>query len=135
MNGSDEHGGDAFVLRAPPQLNVDNRMELKQLALEALNGGQWRLVIDLVYTEYIDSAGLAVLVSLSKTVRERGGELRLVNLNGDLMRLFELTKLDRVIAVSGNDGEQGTADRSVPRRPSGGPSYDVGRSAPPDVSA
>jgi anti-sigma B factor antagonist len=41
-----------------------------------------------------------VLVSLSKKIREQGGELRLANLNDDLKTLFELTKLDTLFQIA-----------------------------------
>ncbi len=43
--------------------------------------------------------GLGVLVSMSKKIREAGGELRLAGLNEDLRTLFELTKLDSLFAI------------------------------------
>jgi len=49
---------------------------------------------------YIDSSGLGVLVSLSKKIREQGGELRLAGLNADLQTLFELTKLDTLFSIT-----------------------------------
>ncbi len=50
-----------------------------------------------------------MLVSLSKKIREQGGELRLANLNEDLRTLFELTKLDTLFHVAASR-EQGLAD-------------------------
>jgi len=76
------------------QLIVGNRQELKQKVLDALEDGSRKFVIDFSKTGYIDSSGLGVLVSLSKKIREQGGELRLAGLNADLQTLFELTKLD-----------------------------------------
>ena len=43
---------------------------------------------------------LIVLVSLSKKIREQGGELRLSSLNDDLRTLFELTKLDTLFKIA-----------------------------------
>jgi anti-sigma B factor antagonist len=42
----------------------------------------------------------APLVSISKRIREQGGELRLSGLNEDLRSLFELTKLDTLFAIA-----------------------------------
>ena len=39
-------------------------------------------------------------MSLSKKIREQGGELRLANLNDDLKTLFELTKLDTLFQIA-----------------------------------
>jgi anti-sigma B factor antagonist len=61
--------------------------------------------VDFAGTGYIDSSGLGVLVSLSKKIREQGGELRLANLNDDLRTLFELTKLDSLFHIATNRDE------------------------------
>lgn len=82
------------------QLIVGNRQELKQKVLESLDGGARKFVIDFTKTGYIDSSGLGVLVSLSKKIREQGGDLRLAGLNEDLQTLFELTKLDTLFAIT-----------------------------------
>lgn len=82
------------------QLIVGNRQELKQQVLERLEGGDRKFVIDFANTGYIDSSGLGVLVSLSKKIREQGGELRLSSLNEDLRTLFELTKLDTLFRIA-----------------------------------
>lgn len=92
--------GDVTVLDVEGQLIVGNRQELKQKVLDELEGGERRFLIDFEHTGYIDSSGLGVLVSLSKKIREQGGELRLANLNEDLRTLFELTKLDTLFQIA-----------------------------------
>ena len=93
------------VVGVDGQLIVGNRQELKQKVLDSLEGGTRRFVIDFTKTGYIDSSGLGVLVSLSKKVREQGGDLRLAGLNEDLQTLFELTKLDTLFAIAKTPAE------------------------------
>ncbi len=92
--------GDVCIVDVEGQLIVGNRQELKQKVLDELEGGARRFLIDFSNTGYIDSSGLGVLVSLSKKIREQGGELRLANLNEDLRTLFELTKLDTLFQIA-----------------------------------
>jgi anti-sigma B factor antagonist len=92
--------GDVVVVDVEGQLIVGNRQELKQKVLDELEKGDRKFLIDFAQTGYIDSSGLGVLVSLSKKIREHGGELRLANLNDDLQTLFELTKLDTLFQIS-----------------------------------
>ena len=92
--------GDVTLIEVEGQLIVGNRQELKQQVLEQLEGGDLKFVIDFANTGYIDSSGLGVLVSLSKKIREQGGELRLSSLNEDLRTLFELTKLDTLFRIA-----------------------------------
>jgi len=93
------------VVGVDGQLIVGNRQDLKQKVIDALESGTRRFVIDFTKTGYIDSSGLGVLVSLSKKVREQGGELRLAGLNEDLQTLFELTKLDTLFAITKTPAE------------------------------
>ena len=92
--------GDVVVVDVEGQLIVGNRQELKQKVLDELEKGERKFLIDFTQTGYIDSSGLGVLVSLSKKIREHGGELRLADLNDDLQTLFELTKLDTLFQIS-----------------------------------
>jgi anti-sigma B factor antagonist len=92
--------GAVTLVEVEGQLIVGNRQELKQQVLEQLEGGDRKFVIDFAKTGYIDSSGLGVLVSLSKKIREQGGELRLSSLNEDLRTLFELTKLDTLFRIA-----------------------------------
>src|SRR5690606_482088 len=93
------------VVDVDGQLIVGNRQELKQKVLDELEGGERKFLIDFANTGYIDSSGLGVLVSLSKKIREQGGELRLSNLNEDLRTLFELTKLDTLFKITDTKAE------------------------------
>ena len=95
---NDEKG--ILVISVDGQLIVANRQELKQLVLKALEDGEKKFVIDFGSTGYIDSSGLGVLVSVSKKIREAGGDLRLSGLNEDLRMLFELTKLDTLFRIT-----------------------------------
>jgi len=97
--------GEVTVVDVDGQLIVGNRQELKQKVLQELERGARKFLIDFTGTGYIDSSGLGVLVSLSKKVREQGGELRLSSLNEDLRTLFELTKLDTLFRIAGSREE------------------------------
>lgn len=89
-----------MVVGVDGQLIVGNRQELKQLVQEAVDHGEKKFLVDFAKAGYIDSSGLGALVSISKKVREQGGELRLSGLNEDLRSLFELTKLDTLFSIS-----------------------------------
>jgi anti-sigma B factor antagonist len=95
-----KESGDVVVIAVDGQLIVGNRQELKQKMLDALEAGDRKFLIDFAQASYIDSSGLGVLVTLSKKIREDGGDLRLAGLNEDLKTLFELTKLDTLFAIT-----------------------------------
>ena len=89
-----------YIMKIEGQLIVENRQKLKSAVQQTLDQDERRFLIDFSRTGYIDSSGLGALVSISKKVREQGGELRLSGLNEDLRSLFELTKLDTLFAIA-----------------------------------
>ncbi|HET9293353.1 MAG TPA: STAS domain-containing protein [Gemmatimonadales bacterium] len=95
-----KHTSGVLMVQVEGQLIVGNRQELKNTVQEALEHGERKFLVDFTRTGYIDSSGLGALVSISKKVREQGGELRLAGLNEDLRSLFELTKLDTLFAIT-----------------------------------
>lgn len=100
-----KHPSGVLIVEVEGQLIVGNRQELKAVVQQALENGERKLLVDFARTGYIDSSGLGALVSISKKVREQGGELRLSGLNEDLRSLFELTKLDTLFAIADNSAQ------------------------------
>ena len=91
---------DVTLIEVGGQLIVGNRQLLKEQVLDQLERGDRKFIVDFSKTDYIDSSGLGVLVTLSKKIREQGGQLSLVSLSEDLRTLFELTKLDTLFVFS-----------------------------------
>lgn len=107
--------GDVVVVAVEGQLVAGNRQQLREAVMNEVERGARSVVIDFVDTGYIDSAGLGVLVSLSKKLREADASLRLIHLNEDLRTLFELTRLDTLFDL---DAGSEIPDRrpATPRR-------------------
>lgn len=99
MSFSLERTDDVLIVTVDGQLVVTNRQEFKQAILDAVGQGARLVVVDFTVSGYIDSSGLGALVSLSRRLREAGGDLRLVGLNDDLRTLFELTRLDALFPL------------------------------------
>jgi anti-sigma B factor antagonist len=99
MSFSLERTDDVLIVTVDGQLVVTNRQEFKQAILDAVEQGARLVVVDFTNSGYIDSSGLGALVSLSRRLREAGGDLRLVGLNDDLRTLFELTRLDALFPL------------------------------------
>ena len=100
MNFRISDSGGIVLVEVDGELIVGNREELKQSVMGRVEAGERKFVVDFQESSYIDSSGLGALVSLSRKIREAGGELRLAGLNEDLRTLFELTKLDTLFQIS-----------------------------------
>ena len=82
---------------------------LRKTVRGLLDEGQTRIILNLGDVNYIDSSGIGELVSGFTAVRNRGGELKLLNLTKKVNDLLQLTKLFTVFDVY---SEENTAVRS-----------------------
>lgn len=75
------------------------------------------LVVDLEAVTFLDSSALGALVGALRRLRERGGELHLVEPRPTVRRIFEVTALDAVFALHGTRAEAlATAAAARPAR-------------------
>jgi anti-sigma B factor antagonist len=85
---------NALVLKPAGRLAADTHEQLK---VAWHNNADWKyLIVDLSETDFIDSIGLATLVSGLKTARQRGGDLLLVNPTNSIQIILDLTAMKRV---------------------------------------
>jgi anti-sigma B factor antagonist len=57
------------------------------------------LVVDLSAAKFMDSAGIGTLMGSTQGFRDSGGEVRLVVLGGEVLRLLEVTGLGEALRV------------------------------------
>ena len=72
---------------------------LKDVVRELLSKGQKKILLNLGDVNYIDSSGIGELVSAFTTVRNQGGELKLLNLTKKVHDLLQITNLYTVFDV------------------------------------
>ncbi len=89
--------GKAHELRLRGRIYADVAPRLKAELDRA--DGLSRLLVDARELEQIDSSGLNVFVQLLKQVRPQGGRIAFFGLNPNVARVFDITKLARVMSV------------------------------------
>jgi anti-sigma B factor antagonist len=57
------------------------------------------VVVDLSGVDFLDSAGLGLLVALLKRVSERGGDLKIAGLQKKVRMVFEITRAFKVFEI------------------------------------
>jgi len=76
---------------------------LRDTIRDLLSKGSKRLLLNLAEVTYIDSSGIGELVSAFTTVRNQGGELKLLNLTKKVHDLLQITKLYTVFDVKDDE--------------------------------
>lgn len=81
------------------RLDAGNAQMIKETLMQLINGGAIHVVVDLAQVPFIDSAGLAALVSALKATRRVGGSVLLSGVQPQARTVFSLTMLDQVFAI------------------------------------
>ncbi len=81
------------------RLDASNTQTLKESLDHLIDGGIIYLVVDLEQVPFIDSAGLAALVSALKATHRVGGDVLLSGVQPQARTVFSLTMLDKVFAI------------------------------------
>ena len=76
---------------------------LRDVVRDLVTKGQRKILLNLGDVTYIDSSGIGELVSAFTTVRNQGGELKLLNLTKKVHDLLQITKLYTVFDVKDDE--------------------------------
>ena len=76
---------------------------LRDTVKDLLSKGQKKILLNLGDVSYIDSSGIGELVSAFTSVRNQGGELKLLHLTKKVHDLLQITKLYTVFDVKDDE--------------------------------
>ncbi|HDQ45539.1 MAG TPA: anti-sigma factor antagonist [bacterium] len=96
--------GDVTVIR----LNGDmvggpDATGLSEKLHELLEAGRKKILIDMECVRWMNSSGLGILIGAVTTVRNHGGELKLLRLGPKPGQLLKITRLDRIFEFFDNE--------------------------------
>lgn len=77
--------------------------KLRSVVQQLINDGYRKIVINLNGVVHIDSSGIGELMSNYTSVRNQGGELKLMNLQKNVRNLLQITRLFTVFDVHENE--------------------------------
>lgn len=86
------------VLKAPRRMDATTAPEMAETCATLLESNP-RVVLDLSETVLLASAGLAVLAQMNRIAHERSGELRVANCSKDVLRVIEMVRFDKILAL------------------------------------
>lgn len=76
---------------------------LRDTIRDLVSKGRTKILLNLGEVTYIDSSGIGELVSAFTTVRNQGGELKLLNLTKKVHDLLQITKLYTVFDIKDDE--------------------------------
>ncbi len=100
--------GDVHIIEFM-ETNILDQIVIERIKEEMLDlierCGVPKLLISFENVKHISSAMLGTLMAVNKSVKNAGGELRVSSIDKNLMEVFKLTRLDKVLKIFKNSTE------------------------------
>jgi anti-sigma B factor antagonist len=108
--------GVTILVLTGEMLLDDGDLAFRRRIHDLIERDRVKILVDLAGVTYIDSSGVGMMAAKLKTVREKGGDMRLLRLNSRGHRLFSVAKLHTAFEIF---QDEAMALRSFERRPRG----------------
>lgn len=89
-------------LKLQGRIYADTAPRLTALLDQAHQDGLRHLIVDANGLEQIDSSGLNAFIDLLKRLRPEKGQIVFFGLNDNILKVFEITKLKKVMGIEGS---------------------------------
>ena len=94
---SAKEASDVTVLKVGGYLDTTTASELESALNGLLIKGCSKIVVDLSGVTYISSAGWGIFIGEIKEIRNRGGDLKLAGMVGDVFEVFQLLEFQTIL--------------------------------------
>jgi len=85
------------------ETNILDQVAIERIKEELMDlitqSGSAKMIISFENVKHVSSAMLGTLMAVNKKVKQEKGELRLAAINKQLMEVFKLTRLDKVLKI------------------------------------
>ena len=91
---------DVTVVELTGHLNLGNELMTVESAVKRLiQDGARKLVVDVTKLDYIDSAGIGMLVGCNGQMDRAGGKMRVAGAQGAVAKAFGIVHMDRIMSL------------------------------------
>ena len=100
-----DRDNNVLVLLPEGDMDIHTSPDFKEQVIRSYEQKKTDLLIDGEKLEYIDSTGLGALISILKRVKENDNKIYLSNIKPNIRKLFDITELDKLFIIRGEDNE------------------------------
>src|SRR5262245_5092357 len=95
----EDQKGDVLILRISGRLDALSSPTAEKKVFEAINNGQYKLLLDLASVTYLSSAGMRMLLSTTKKLRTLSGKVALCGMTQNVMDVLKMSGFDHVLEL------------------------------------
>lgn len=96
----EEQKGDILILRMNGRLDAVSSPTAERQVFDYINNGQHKLLFDFSGIDYLSSAGMRMLLSVTKKLKSLSGKLVLCSVTTNVMDVLKMSGFDHVLELS-----------------------------------
>lgn len=96
---------EIIVIAMPQRFDANNAPDIESEVKALLFGKPVKLVLDFAKTEYIASAGLRVLLVVTRDQMKAGGKVALAGIRPQVLKVFEMAGFTSIFTICANRDE------------------------------
>jgi len=105
LNYFEEERPNCLIVRFEGDIAGQDDKELRKMFVTLVGEGKHNVVADMSRVSFLDSIILGTLVWGMKNLRESDGDMRMFGLHSFVLRLFDITQLDRAFRIFATEDE------------------------------
>lgn len=87
------------VITLDGRIDQEASEELETVLESCISNDKFHICIDMINVKHVCSSALGVLVAIKRKLKDRDGDIKLVIVNENLIKLFQTTMLDKVFEI------------------------------------
>ncbi len=105
VNIKEEVKADILILRMQGRLDAVSSPLAERKIFDYIYGGQYKLLLNFSGVDYLSSAGMRMLLSVTKKLKTLSGHLILCCLNPNVMEILKISGFDQVLELVNTEEE------------------------------
>lgn len=106
MESNYEIEGDFLIIHLPKELDHHSAKDIKHRSDKEFNKESFKnIIFDFKRTTFMDSSGIGVIMGRYKKVKDIGGIIGVMNINGTIHRVMEISGLYKLVENYGTISE------------------------------
>ncbi len=92
-----DQSGEIMVVELGGHVDQSNSYQLEKLFDNIIESGCYRVIVDFSKVYYMSSAGWGVFVGEIKRFRDKGGDIKLANMNPDIYEVYQMLEFYHIL--------------------------------------
>lgn len=100
MDVKEETKGDILILRLNGRLDAISSPAAERKVFDYINNGQYKVLLNLAGVDYLSSAGMRMLLSVTKKLKALSGKLVVCAVTTNVMDVLKMSGFDHVLELT-----------------------------------